>query len=164
MKVIVDTNVPIVANKAAPQASPSCVITCVRRLQDIQRNHAVVIDDGWRILREYQDNLSGAGRSGTGTEFLLWVLTNRSNQQHCEQVHITQAPNGDMEFLEFPDDVSLLEFDRSDCKFMAVALTHPEHPPILNAVDTDWRDHHDTLELHGVRVEQLCPDAMTAHR
>jgi len=38
-------------------------------------------------------------------------------------------------------------------------VAHPEHPPILNAVDSDWWHHQDALARHGVRVEFLCPDA-----
>jgi hypothetical protein len=46
MYVIVDTNVAIVANNnESPQASPDCVINCVRRLRQIQKNEILVLDD-----------------------------------------------------------------------------------------------------------------------
>jgi len=44
---------------------------------------------------------------------------------------------------------------------VAASVSHPERPPILNAVDTDWWNYRMALERHGVRVEFLCPEAMT---
>ncbi|MBC6473672.1 MAG: hypothetical protein GDA48_13345 [Hormoscilla sp. GM102CHS1] len=61
-------------------------------------------------------------------------------------------------FQEFPQDPALADFDLSDRKFVALALAYPEKPPILNAVDSDWRNFHDRLSTHGVRVEFLCPE------
>jgi len=142
MKLIVDTNVAVVANgrRQSPQASPSCVLTCVGRLRDLQLRHTLVLDDGWRILREYLRELSSIGQPGVGDAFLKWVLTNQTNPRRCEQVHITprDATQPDGEFCEFPADPALDGFDLSDRKFVAVAVAHAEHPPILNAVDTDW--------------------------
>ena len=57
MKVIVDTNVPVVANGEASHASPTCVIASVHKLRDIQVHHTLVLDDGWHILKEYMANL-----------------------------------------------------------------------------------------------------------
>jgi hypothetical protein len=65
---------------------------------------------------------------------------------------------GDDNFLEFPVDRALKNFDRSDRKFVAVALAHPERPPILQAVDSKWWGFKDALNRNGVRVEFLCPD------
>lgn len=45
MYVIVDTNAAIVANGKSPQASPECVINCVRRLRQIQQNEIIVLDE-----------------------------------------------------------------------------------------------------------------------
>ena len=164
MKVIVDTNVPIVANKAAIQASGICVLACVRWLNDIQCYHTLVLDDGWYILREYMGRLRSEGQPGVGDAFLKWVLTNRSNPLRCEQVHITAIhdPLDGRAFSEFPDDAALAGFDRSDRKFVAVAQAHPEHPSILNAVDPDWWQYYDALLRHGIRIEFICPDAMTS--
>ncbi len=161
MKVIVDTNVPVVANKAAPQASETCITLCAHRLRDIQKEGTVVLDDGWHILREYQANLRSIGQPGVGDAFLKWVLINRSNPHRCEQVHITPMdivlyPGSFVEFQVTPD---LAGFDPSDCKFAAVAVAHHEHPPILNATDSDWWYHREALACHNIRVECICPDA-----
>jgi hypothetical protein len=61
------------------------------------------------------------------------------------------------DFVEFPDDLDLANFDRGDRMFVAVARAHPLHPPILNAVDTDWWLCREVLVRNGVHVEFLCP-------
>lgn len=163
MRVIVDTNVPVVANGKSDQASPECVLSCVRRLREIQQKLVLVIDDGWLILREYQGNLQSSGQPGVGDAFLKWVLTNLANPKRCEQLRLDRragSPPEDDEFDTFPEDDALGRFDRSDRKFVALCLAHPEHPPIQNAADPDWWEHRAALARHGVQVEFLCPEVM----
>ena len=62
------------------------------------------------------------------------------------------------EFEEFPDDPALDEFDPDDRKFIAVALAHPEKPPILQAVDSQWWDFRNAFRRHGVTIEFICED------
>jgi hypothetical protein len=161
-RVIVDTNVPVVANqRLSPQASLECVATCVRAIRAIQTEYILVIDDAWHILREYRNNLRSSGQPGVGDAFLKWVLTNQANPHRCEQVHITLSANrqDDNDFDEFPDDPNLSTFDRSDRKFVAVAIAHPQKPPILNATDTtDWWTHVNALARYGLQIDFLCPE------
>ena len=162
-QVIVDTNVPVVANQhLSPQASAECIIICVHAIRDIQTNRILVIDDGWHILREYMSNLRSSGQPGVGDAFLKWVLTNQANPHRCERVYITLRDDrqDDNDFVEFPNDPELATFDRSDRKFVAVALTHPQKPPIFNATDTDWLLHREALTRYSIQVEFLCPEAM----
>jgi len=159
MRIVVDTNVPVAANGRSQQASPSCVSACVRRLDKLQHEDTLVLDDNWIILREYMANLRSAGQPGVGDAFLKWVLTNWRNPRRCELVHISLQPElGENRFVEFPDDPEMTGFDPSDRKFVAVALAHSAKPPILNAVDRDWWDHRGPLSRHGIQVEFLCPD------
>jgi hypothetical protein len=159
MHRIVDTNVLIVANgRDCPQASPECILACVQKLREIEQNGTLVLDDAWHIIREYTHKVSPSGQPGLGDAFLRWVLTNQSNPQRIEKVPIT--PLGDDEFAEFPNSPDLAGFDRSDRKFVAVALTHPQRPPICNAVDSDWRNFHNALLQTGVTVEFLCPSLL----
>ena len=163
MKVIIDTNVPIVANDhKSAQASSSCKNHCIAALRDVQHNHKLVLDQGWLVIREYLRHLNQKGRPGVGDEFMLWVLQNHYNPVHCERITITTLPNSadGNDFAEFPTDPALINFDRADRKFVAIALAHPEKPPILNATDTDWWHHLSILEKRGVQVKFLCPDAM----
>ena len=51
-----------------------------------------------------------------------------------------------------------MDFDPADRKFIAVALAHPEKPPILQAVDSQWWDFRDAFRRNGVIVEFICED------
>lgn len=159
MHVIIDTNVLIVANdRNCEQATRPCILNCIRRLEQIRQHGIVVIDKQWRILKEYKDNVHETGQPGVGDAFLKWVLINQANTRYCEQVPIT--PTADGSFTEFPNDSALAGFDLSDRKFVAVALVHEAKPPILNAVDTDWRNFQEPLKQAGVMVEFLCPELL----
>jgi len=156
--VIVDTNVPIVANQKSEQASPACVQACIKKLQDIQQSqYVLVIDAQWKIINEYKQRLNQSGQPGVGDAFLKWVLTNWMNPTRCVSVSIT--PQEDT-FAEIPAEPILRTFDPSDRKFIATALAHPQKPPILNAVDTDWWHYQLILAHHDIQVEFLCPDMM----
>ena len=155
MAVIVDTNVAVVANGQSPQASSSCIDTCINRLEGIVRGEEkLVLDNGWIILGEYLRNLRSTGEPGAGDSFLRWILMNKDDR--CDLIHITPVAGSENEFEEFPDDPALAGFDPDDRKFIAVACAHPERPPILQAVDSQWWDFHDTLRRNGVTVEFIC--------
>ena len=159
MIVVVDTNVPKVANgkTEAPQASKTCIAICIDRVERIMRGEeTVVLDRDWAILNEYMDNLNESGQPGTGDEFLLWVLKNR--QSRCEWVSITRTAGLENEYDEFPADPDLDKFDADDRKFVAAAHAHPDNPPILQAVDGGWRTFRNALAKHGVTVEFLCEE------
>ena len=157
MAVIVDTNVAVVANGQSPQASSSCIDTCINRLEGIVRGEEkLVLDNGWIILGEYLRNLRSTGEPGAGDSFLRWILMNKDDR--CDLIHITPVAGSENEFEEFPDDPALAGFDPDDRKFIAVACAHPERPPILQAVDSQWWDFHDTLRRNGIIVEFICED------
>jgi len=155
MYQIVDTNVLLVASKKAPQASLTCVLACVKYLQNLKESGILVIDSNRLIIREYENKNCGSGQPNVGDAFLKWVLTHQATSR-CEQVSITQIAEND--FAEFPRSQSLEKFDPSDRKFVAVALTHHAKPAIANAVDSDWRNYEITLAEHGVRLNFLCPE------
>jgi hypothetical protein len=118
----------------------------------------LVLDDGWRIINEYTKQLKKEDQPGPGSAFLKWVLTNWANPERCILVHIEEAKGGDPveDFLQFPVTPELRDFDPSDRKFVAVAIVHPEHPPIWNAVDSDWHLFEKALKRVGVSVTFLC--------
>ncbi len=163
MIVVVDTNVPIAANGGSEQASPDCVLACVQHIEQITREGMLVLDDRWYIIREYMHRLHSSGQPGVGDAFLRWVLINQANPARCDLVKITPVdvnnPNG-TDFAEFPNDPALGKFDRDDRKFVAVAIAHPEHPPILEAVDFKWWNFKDVLYTHSVMIEFLCKEEM----
>ena len=164
MIVIVDTNVAVVANGQSSQASPNCVDTSINRLEGIIRGEEkLVLDDTWTILGEYMRNLRSSGEPGAGDRFLLWLLRNKNTQ--CDLVTITPIDGSENAFEEFPDDPELDGFDPDDQKFIAVAIAHPEKPPILQAVDSQWWDFRAAFRRNGVTVAFICEkDIQRLHR
>lgn len=153
MKAVIDTNVLLVANGQHADASPGCVIECVRRLQAMEKFGVTVIDDGYRILGEYQNKTSIHPPKGVGDVFLKKILRNSTR---VEQVSLTEMTSDC--FSEFPDPELALHFDPPDRKFVAVAHAHSEKPPIWQATDCKWLDWWTHLEGRGVAVEFLCSD------
>lgn len=162
--VVIDTNVPVVANGRTAQAGPDCVLACLEALESAANDGPIVLDDGLRILGEYMGKLSMSGQPGAGDSFMKWIWQNQANPCRCERVHIAPGAGGAEDYKEFPDDPALAGFDPSDRKFAAVALGSRHEPRVLNAVDTDWWDYRRPLERHGVRVEFLCPQLMGSRR
>ena len=156
MRVVVDTNVPVVANGKSEQASPKCVKNCAVRLRKLTQKDKLVLDDSWLIIKEYMANLRSSGQPGSGDAFLKWVLSNYSNPKLCELVQITPKNSAEMDFEEFPSDSALENFHSTDKKFVAVALAHPDKPPILQAVDTEWWKMREELGLAGITIDFLC--------
>lgn len=146
-----DTNVGVVANERDSHASPDCVIACVDALEQITAGRArLVLDDGWEILSEYLRHLSSSGQPGPGDAFVKWALNNLANPDRCERVPL--------DLQAFPEDPDLAAFDRSDRKFVVLALASDSRPPIWNAVDSDWWRFREALGRAGVEVTFLCPD------
>ena len=155
MKVVIDTNVLLVANGQHDQVSDDCVITCINRLQSLQRSGVVVIDDGYRIVGEYHHKTSLKPAKGVGDKFLKWMLQH-SGTLKVEQVAINEVD--DNCYAEFPDPALEQLFDASDRKFAAVAHAHPDKPTIWQAADCKWLDWWPALRAKGVEVDFLCPD------
>lgn len=156
MRAVIDTNVLLVANGQHADVSADCVTECVRRLQAVQKSGITVIDDGYRILGEYQHKTSLKPPKGVGDVFLKWLLREAGSTKRVEQVSLTETATNC--FAEFPDPALEGNFDAPDRKFAAVANAHPEKPPIWQASDCKWLDWWPALQAKGVRVEFLCPD------
>ena len=156
MMVVVDTNVVVVANGRSEQASADCVEICGERLEEIMHGEVkLVLDNRWIILGEYMQNLRSSGVD-VGDRFLGWILVNKD--ERCDLVSITPVNGSENEFEEFPDDLALDNFDPDDRKFIAVAVAHPEKPPILQAVDSQWWDFRNAFRRNGIIVEFICEE------
>jgi hypothetical protein len=149
---VVDTNVLIIANGYGEYPA-NCIRACKGCL-DETASGIIVIDDAGLIVREYRRNINPSGQPGPGDIFLIWLMQNMWDHERCEQVRITPIEDGS--FAEFPTDPDLANFDRSDRKFVAVALTSANEPEIVNAADSDWEHAQPTLERNGVRLRFLC--------
>lgn len=154
MKAVIDTNVLLVANGQHAEASEDCVIESVERLQAMQKHGVVVIDDGYRLLSEYQNKTRLNPPKGPGDVFLKWLLRHTASPRVAQVTLTESAPDS---FAEFPDPELEPRFDPPDRKFVAVAHAHPDKPPIWQAVDCKWLDWWPALEARGVSIEFLCP-------
>lgn len=153
--VVIDTNVLLVANGSHQNVSAPCRAECVTRLQARRKAGVVVIDDAFRILREYQHKTRPNQPKGVGDVFLKWLLQNQWNDKRVHRIAITETqPDA---FAEFPDATLQSQFDPPDRKFVAVAHAHPDKPPIWQAADCKWLAWWPQLAAHGVKVEFLCP-------
>lgn len=154
-RVVIDTNILLLANNQHEDVSLECVEECVRRLLDIQQTGIVVIDDGYRLIHEYQHKTRINPPKGVGDVFLKWLLRNTGNPALVEQVVVHET--GVDEYLEFPVPELQQYFDPSDRKFVAVAAAHPDKLPIWQGVDCKWLNWWPALRDAGIRVEFLCP-------
>ena len=145
---VVDTNVAIVANKAA-DVDVCCERACIDELQRVAERCIVVVDEGLLILEEYRKRLT-PGRSGVGNVFFKHVWDNLFGDDKVRRVRITPAGD-DRGFEELPPNT----FDRSDRKFLATAVSGGAE--VLNATDSDWAEHRELTDRLGVAVRQLCP-------
>ena len=153
---VVDTNVALAANGKASHAPIECQLNCVETLQRIVERDLVVVDDKGFILNEYHDRLNFNGQPGVGDYFYRYIFDNQGHQDKVEKVSITPI-GGHGNFHEFPNDPALNNFDLSDRKFVAVALTSNSNPIIINATDTDWAHYDAVLQRHGLSIRYLCP-------
>ena len=160
--VIVDTNVVVIANDTDDKRA-DCRDHCQDRLQQIiNRGERVVVDDEWRIFREYEDNVNPNRQKGIGDIFVKRLLQNLGNPEICTMVHITSLVGNGTDFEEFPAANTLSGFDPDDRKFIAVALAHKRDtgqvPTILLAIDRGWLQFIDALASHEIRVDLICEE------
>jgi hypothetical protein len=133
------------------------VDACIDALISVISSGGLVVDVGDEIVGEYVSTLGHAGKPGVGRAFVKWAWDHRFNAAKVKRVSITRATNGGLRrYEEFPDIEDLSRFDPKDQKFVAVALASGDSPSVLNAVDSDWWNHHAALQAAGVTVEFLC--------
>ena len=159
-KRVVDTNVPITANRASkpltiPQELNACVLSCIDEIERVVKHGGLVLDDSGEIFEEYLNNLSLRGQPGAGDAFVVWVYNNQWNPEKVDRISITRENES---YREFPNNPSLVGFDISDRKFIAVANAHPDKPLVLQATDIAWWEYKNTLAHCGISVCFICED------
>lgn len=154
MKVVVDTNVTVVANGRSSHVSNSCQYACVSFLENIVSpvsRTKIGIDAGGLILAEYKDHLSYSGQPGVGDIFFKYLHDSMYNSARVERVQISQSADDSRGFVELPTN----KLDKSDRKFLAVAVK--AKAKIVNAVDSDWHEQKHLTKSLKISVKQLCP-------
>lgn len=161
-RCVVDTNVPMTANRMNADASQACIERSVQALRDIANGGHLFLDAGRKILGEYEKNLLVRGEPGPGTRFLKWILTHEYNGKRVTRVPITPKDADPEDFEELPPPTTGVRYDRSDRKFLAVAAAHPDRPPVLQSGDSKWWGWTESLAKCGVRIHFLCPEEVSA--
>lgn len=155
-RVVVDTNVPIVANGRADPAnggrapSPGCRLAAIDFLEETLKSRKVLLDLDGEIQREYHRHLHPRGQPGVGDWFYLAILN--SSPRRVERVDLPRDESG--AYRDFPSSSGLDGFDPSDRKF--VALARRARAPVANAIDSDWLHHRTALQALGVSVTFVC--------
>lgn len=161
-RCVIDTNVAATANFANEAASPSCAAACARALQGVMSAGHVFVDHAGRIVDEYRRNLRAKGQPGAGDAFLKWILTNEWSGHRVTRVRITAKRGDPDDFDEISTPPAGIRYDPSDRKFLAVAAAHPDHPPILQALDSKWWGWRDALAKAGILVYFVCEGEIAA--
>jgi predicted nucleic acid-binding protein len=152
-KVVIDTNVLLSADSAiearvADHVPLVCRLRALEWLEStLEAKPRVVVDTDWRILKEYENKL----RTGDyGYRFL--------HEAHRRALFDFEVVQWDEQgYALLPPALAEVVHDRSDRKFVAVALESKPHPPIVNCADSDWLAWESELARLGIIVEHLCP-------
>lgn len=152
---VIDTNVFVVASCETHYLA----LTCLEFLERIfEEEHTILIDDFYdqksknyisEIANEYSSNLSSQDAA-------FWILQKiRSYEPDgiIKRVVVKKDKNNKY-YLNFPRDPKLKKFDKSDRKFVTVAILSNLDPEIVNAVDTDWKTFETILKKY-VRLKFL---------
>lgn len=154
--VVIDANVWGVVNRLRDigNIESAIEIDCIQRCRDwlrefVNSENKLALDLSHTILTEYRDNVTDQG--GLARQLLNNLQSNHLNR--LEYVSIKFDENGD---AILPDNITF--HDRSDRKFIAVAIQFDPYAPIYNATDTDWAKEKTKLESMGLMIQELCLD------
>lgn len=147
---ILDTNVLIVANGQLSISDVDCELAAVQLIDRVRSQGAFGLDRTGLILTEYGRNLDRSKPLKAGAQLLIDLF----NYQRVQHFDITEdATRG---FVEFPADPALLDFDRSDKKFVAVALVAGATHELSVATDWDFWNHRVALASNQVNLNFIC--------
>ncbi|MDE0331509.1 MAG: hypothetical protein OXL41_06525 [Nitrospinae bacterium] len=155
-RIVVDTNVLIVANRNNEQADSECELACIETLVGATKGEQVVLlDASGLIMDEYSRHCSYSGAPGVGDVFFKFLHDFQwSKESGFCQVSIQETPDEEGGFTNLPSN----SFPRNARKFLAVAKDGDGR--VVNAVDSHWSEHADFIESLGVRVIELCPQCL----
>ncbi len=154
-KVVVDTNVAIVANGRNTHADIACQLACIKKLKIITHKGVVALDNHDLIFDEYRRRLNFSGEPGVGDIFFKHVFNHLYSDNRVKRVSISPSSDESRGFYELPRN----SLDPSDRKFLAVAVA--ANANIINATESDWCEQHNLLNRLSILVEQLCPQHAT---
>lgn len=156
MRCTVDTNVPIVANGRpdptgqGKQPTVECRLRAVAILKELLECGTILLDMDGEIQSEYRRHLSPTGQPGVGDRFYLAIINSAPGR--VERKDLPRSTSGD--YVDFPTDPALKNFDPSDRKF--AALSRRYGVPVLTATDSDWVNHRQALNDNGININFVC--------
>ena len=100
---------------------------------------------------QYRRYLHPQGQPGVDDQFYRMIVNSSPSRVERIDLPIDRDTN---EFLDFPDDARLADFDPSDRVFAVAARV--SGVPVSNATDSDWLNHYSALSDNGISVEFLC--------
>jgi hypothetical protein len=152
---IIDTNVLLVASAHHPDSpfqESSLPAELMQQVLDWlmafrkDGRRTVVLDQFFKIWDEYHNKM-------TGQDIGLMVVTEKLQTAVVVDIEYDRDGHG-----RLPPGLEVVVHDRSDRKFVAVALEHLSQggkSTIVNAVDTDWHAWDTALKSCGITVTHL---------
>lgn len=153
-EVIVDTNVPIVADGQSAGVCAKCRIATIDFLELLFHKGTLIIDLEGAVEEEYRKNLRGFF-PGVGSRLLQHFFINSAHR--VRRVSIGPDSNGKFAGITFAG--TLKNFDLSDRKFAALSVV--TSAPVCVSVDSDWAISKDALAAAGVKIDFLCGENQT---
>lgn len=155
-RVVVDTNVLIVANGNNKEADSDCERACIEALLEATRGKRITLLDASNlIMDEYSTHCRYSREPGVGNVFFKFLYDRQwSEESTIEHVAIQESPDEEGGFANLPPN----DLDPNDRKFLAVA--EAGNGRVVNATDSDWSEHADFIASMGVQVLELCPQCL----
>jgi hypothetical protein len=152
LKVVIDTNVLVCANRAAGSFESA---VAARYLFSVMDEHRLVEDDLGLVYSEYKRHVSASGQPGAGDAFFKWYMNSRWTPEQVLRVPID--PNVSISSYV---PTSLQSFDNDDHKWIAIYLEGGADE-IANCSDSDWINAAAVLISEGIVVNELCLGLMS---
>ena len=154
-RIVVDTNVLVVANGNNKQADPECELACIEMLEGATSGKQIVLLDASNlIMDEYEGYCSYSGEPGVGDMFFKFLHDHQYSAKNVIRVSIQKTSDADGGFANLPPN----NFDRDDRKFLAVAEVGDGR--VVNTTDSDWSEHDAFINSIGVQVLELCSQCL----
>ncbi len=154
-RIVIDTNVLIVANGNNEQADPECELACIEMLEGATKGKkTVLLDASGLIMEEYEGYCSYSGVPGVGDLFFKFLHDHQYSEASVIRIPIQQKPDREGGFANLPTN----DFDPNDRKFLSVAEAGDGR--VVNATDSHWSEHADFISSMGVQVLELCPQCL----
>ncbi len=122
--------IDFVISKTTTRAELDCFDACRNWLRTfINGADKLVVDLDKNIIKEYRANIPQGGLANQ------WLIRLETQPRDLRLVEVKITYDADS-YAIVPPKVAIQ--DKSDRKFVAVALAHQPTPPIVNSTDTDW--------------------------